>query len=88
MQQIAATVTSRGQVTIPARARKALGLRAGDRVLFVIDDGCVTLRRAPYTIETAFGSVRPLRIPEDWDERVREAKAERAARIAGSEDSG
>ena len=29
-----ATVTSKGQITIPAEVRKALGLRAGSEVLF------------------------------------------------------
>ncbi|MBN9064680.1 MAG: AbrB/MazE/SpoVT family DNA-binding domain-containing protein [Rhizobiales bacterium] len=31
----AATVTSKGQITIPASVREALGLKAGDRVEFV-----------------------------------------------------
>jgi antitoxin PrlF len=30
-----ATVTSKGQITIPSRVRAALGLEAGDRVEFV-----------------------------------------------------
>lgn len=31
----AATVTSKGQVTIPAEVRRALGLRTGSRVAFI-----------------------------------------------------
>jgi len=35
-----ATVTSKGQITIPARVRAALGLEAGSRVEFVeIEEG-------------------------------------------------
>ena len=38
------TVTSKGQVTIPAGVRRAIGVGAGDKVLFVRrDDGTVAL---------------------------------------------
>lgn len=33
------TVTSKGQITVPTEVRKALGLRAGSRVHFVLTDG-------------------------------------------------
>ena len=34
-----ATVTSKGQITIPKKVRQALHLGAGDRVEFVIENG-------------------------------------------------
>jgi antitoxin PrlF len=37
--EIPATITSKGQITIPASVRKALGLEAGDRVVFRLEDG-------------------------------------------------
>lgn len=38
------TVPSKGQVTIPASVRRAIGVRAGDKILFVRrDDGTVSL---------------------------------------------
>jgi AbrB family looped-hinge helix DNA binding protein len=40
-----ATMTSKGQVTIPVDIRKALGLNAGERVVFTqLDDGTTIMR--------------------------------------------
>lgn len=33
-----ATVTSKGQVTLPKKVREVLRIRAGDRIEFVVDD--------------------------------------------------
>lgn len=38
-----AKVTSKGQITIPIAIRKALGLREGDKVLFMEQDGHVVM---------------------------------------------
>jgi AbrB family looped-hinge helix DNA binding protein len=42
-------ITSKGQVTIPLRVRKKLGLRSGDRVIFSENGTDVVIRRAPET---------------------------------------
>jgi AbrB family looped-hinge helix DNA binding protein len=40
-----ATVTSKGQVTIPADIRRALSLTAGERIVFTqLDDGTTVIR--------------------------------------------
>jgi AbrB family looped-hinge helix DNA binding protein len=56
----AATLSSKNQVTIPAAVRKALGLKAGESVVFDIDADrevpTVTLRRSP-TLEELAGSI-------------------------------
>ena len=40
-----ATLTSKGQVTIPAEIRKAMRLAAGERVVFTqLDDGTTVIR--------------------------------------------
>jgi AbrB family looped-hinge helix DNA binding protein len=35
--EMSATVTSKGQVTIPARIREAIGIRPGSRLLFRVE---------------------------------------------------
>lgn len=40
-----ATVTSKGQVTLPKAVRDALGLKAGSQVRFDFEDGRVILRK-------------------------------------------
>ncbi|HLJ66826.1 MAG TPA: type II toxin-antitoxin system PrlF family antitoxin [Chloroflexota bacterium] len=42
--EIPATVTTKGQITIPAPVRKALGLESGDRVVFRLVDGRALIR--------------------------------------------
>ena len=48
-------LTSKGQVTIPSKIRKQLGLNPGDKVVFEIVDGKLTLCRKNAQIEASFG---------------------------------
>ena len=80
MSELITTVTTKGQVTIPSEIRKLLGVRPKDKVSFRVDNGEVKLARISNTLESAFGAVKPLRRPEDFTKRVREAKEERAAK--------
>ena len=41
-----AKVTSKGQITIPAEIRRRLRLKPGDKVLFLEDDGRVTIENS------------------------------------------
>lgn len=81
MREITATTTQRNQVTIPAEVRRLLHLKPRDKVTFSIDDtGKVYLAAASFTLESAFGSVKPSQHPEDFDEIIRIAKDEKAER--------
>jgi AbrB family looped-hinge helix DNA binding protein len=44
--RLASTISSKGQVTVPLEVRRRLGLREGDRVEFVFEDGRATIRPA------------------------------------------
>ena len=67
-REIWASVTERGQVTIPVDVRRALGVAKGGKVVFRVQDGTVVLKRPEYTLESAFASVPALGEPKTWDE--------------------
>lgn len=50
-----ATITSKGQITLPVRVREALGLDAGDRIEFV------EIEKGKFVIVPATRSVRELK---------------------------
>jgi AbrB family looped-hinge helix DNA binding protein len=57
-----ATMTSKGQLTIPAEIRKAMGLNAGERVVFTrLDDGTTVMRAKTRSILELGGMLKPLR---------------------------
>ena len=79
MREITATTTQRNQVTIPAEVRCLLGLEPGDAVAFTIDDEDeVRLTVESFSLESAYGSVKPSKHPEDFDEVCRNAKDAKA----------
>lgn len=76
-----ATLTFKGQVTIPKAVRDELGLRVGDRVAFrVLEDGTVVVE--PETVEIAElkGILKPNRMGitvAEMDEAIRTAAGKR-----------
>ena len=60
------TITTKGQVTIPAEVRKRLGLKPHDKVRFEVKGNAATLRKASSRILAMYGSVRPRTRPEDF----------------------
>ncbi len=83
MKEITTTITQRGQVTIPVEVRRVLGVKPRDKVTFSIEDGKVRLAPVTFSLESAYGSVKPSGKPEDFDELSRiakEAKAEKTVR--------
>ena len=59
MDMSTATLTSKGQITIPAPVRVALGVEAGDRVEFVqLEKGRFAIVPATIPLQRLKGSVR------------------------------
>jgi AbrB family looped-hinge helix DNA binding protein len=82
-----AKVTSKGQVTIPVEIRRKLGIKNGDKILFVEDDGRIymmnssmdALREAQKAFE---GEAERLGLKNEDDvmEMIKEIRSERAVK--------
>jgi antitoxin PrlF len=63
MQPLLATISSKGQVTIPVEVRDSLGIEQGDKLAFVIEDRQVVLRRTRSVVAATAGALRSARAP-------------------------
>jgi len=82
MQALQATITERGQVTIPAAIRRLLGVGPRDKVVFEVDEsGTVRLAPMRYTVASAYGAVRAIGREDDVKTVSREAREDRADQI-------
>jgi len=74
IMQKRATITSKGQITVPQEVRRMLGVRSGDKLLFASDGRGVRVR--PIGNRSAFSKYRGTGNPEikeywkaaAWDE--------------------
>jgi antitoxin PrlF len=87
MKEILSTMTSKGQITVPAEIRKKLGITVGDKLAFVIEDeGKIELRAPIYpTVASLRGAAGSLAKPLEWDE-MRAIAHEDQARAAHTPD--
>lgn len=70
MTEAVATVTSKGQITLPVAVRRALGIRKGTQVRLVLDaEGGARLIVPRYSsIESLRGAAGTLKHPMPWSE--------------------
>ncbi len=71
-----ATITNKGQVTIPKKVRDAMNLHFGDKIEFVCEEeGIITVRPVKKSVDAVFGRLykkdRRALLTEEIDERVR-----------------
>ena len=55
---ISGVVTRKGQVTVPAEIRRELGLKQGDRVIFVVERGEARMRPGGSVVERTAGAFK------------------------------
>lgn len=75
---VAAKVTSKGQVTVPKAVRDALGIHEGDEVVFRVEGNRAVLARTPGFLDLAGTiSVPASKRNVAWDEIVRRTRTDR-----------
>lgn len=67
-----ATVSSKGQLTLPVEARERLGITAGSRVSLRAEGDQIVIERIP-DFMTLKGTLGPARSPAEEDQAVTEA---------------
>ena len=79
--EIAARMSSKGQLTVPKAVRDALGIGEGDNVVFRVEGNRAVLARTPDFLSLAGSITVPAaRRNVAWDDVVRKARAARSDR--------
>ena len=81
METFEATMTSKGQVTVPARLRSALGLKSGDKLVFRRGkDGKVEVEALSSTLSDLVGIVSKAPVSVDGNQIALWVRQSRTAR--------
>jgi AbrB family looped-hinge helix DNA binding protein len=76
---VAARLTSKGQITLPKAVRDALGLEAGDQIVFRVEGGRAVLARTADLLELAGAvSVPASKRGAAWEDVRRQVRTARA----------
>jgi AbrB family looped-hinge helix DNA binding protein len=83
VRMLESTITRKGQVTIPKAIRDRLGVKEGEKVLFVMRGEEVVLNVIKGTILDLRGSVQPSAHPEDFEKICQSVKRAVAKKVVG-----
>ncbi len=89
MVLISTKISAKGQITLPQKVRKALAVKPGDRLVFVVEGATVSLRSlGPCRARDLAGSLRQYsREPKD-SELIRTEVKQEVGRAAAGEGEG
>jgi antitoxin PrlF len=79
MREHLTRVTRKGQITVPVEIRRALGLREGDNVAVLLEDGQARIERRPSVVARTAGMLktnRPALSPRQEQEEFERGVAE------------
>jgi antitoxin PrlF len=78
--EVAARVTSKGQVTVPKAVRDALGIADGDEIVFRVEGHRAVLAKVPNFLDLGGTvSVPAAKRNVAWDQVIRKTRSVRAA---------
>jgi antitoxin PrlF len=81
LRMVTATLTSKGQLTIPKAVRDSLHLHTGDRVAFIVHgDTEAVLKPATRSVDAVFGRLHNATQPRRSVEEMKAAVAQRMRR--------
>lgn len=69
-----ATLSSKNQIVIPKEARDALGIKPGDKLIFVVEEGSnVIVLQKPKSYSSAIRGLSKKKYPEGYLQRERKS---------------
>ncbi len=83
MEEYVSSISSRGQITLPAEVRQRLGVGPKDKVLIYVEGDDIRIASATSRLAKSYGAVPALDKPLTWkeiEEIAREEHAQEAAR--------
>jgi antitoxin PrlF len=89
MKEYLSSVSTKGQITLPAEIRKRLGIKPRDKVALTIEAEALIVKPAQSALRAGFMSIPALKTSmsvEDMTEIAAEEAAEEFAREASSQD--
>ncbi len=81
---VAATLTSKGQIIVPKRVREALGLHSGDQVIFRVSENHAVIAKTRNFLDLAGSVVTPAdKQHVSWEEVRNQAWQKRGHELDG-----